>query len=228
MHQWVLEGHFGPIIKIISNKELMDKGLAADLTVKAIVLKYPAIDCATVAFMKYQDELLWLIRDQRRNNFIVNLALTQPKNTLILVERIEHAKNLYQLLLQQKPDRPLYLVWGGTEAEDREAIRQLVEQHPNCDIVASYGVFQTGTSIRNIHYMILASPSKSKIRVLQSIGRGQRISETKTESTVYDITDDLRCNGLPNYTLEHYVERIRLYQREQFRVKIYNVTLGES
>ena len=73
--------------------------------------------------------------------------------------------------------------------------------------------------------MVFASPSKSKIRVLQSIGRGLRKSETKSKATLLDIADDLQWKSKKNYTLEHFAERIKMYNEERFDYKIYKVQL---
>jgi superfamily II DNA or RNA helicase len=73
--------------------------------------------------------------------------------------------------------------------------------------------------------MIAAAPSKSKIKVLQSIGRMLRMHEEKTEAILYDIVDDLSYKSKNNYTLEHFFERIHMYDNEQFQYKVYNVRL---
>ena len=116
---------------------------------------------------------------------------------------------------------------GGVEAEERERIRGIVEQETDSLIVASYGTFSTGINIRNLDNVIFASPSKSKIRVLQSIGRGLRRSDRKEKATLYDIGDDLTWKSRKNYTLEHFAERIKIYNEEKFDYKIYKVNLND-
>jgi len=220
-----LEGYFGPIVKIATNKEMIEKGISSDLTIKCLVLKYPEKECRLVIPTDYYEELEFLVQHQKRNNFIKNLALSLKGNTLILFQLVEkHGKLLYNLL--KDSGRPIYFIYGYTDVEIRESYRKIIEKETNAIIIASYGVYQEGVSIRNIHSIIFASPSKSKIRVLQSIGRGLRVSETKSEAILFDIADDLRTGGDTNYTLLHYVERMKLYQREQFKVKVYNINLG--
>lgn len=227
VHRLTLEGYFGPIVKVVSNKELMDKKLIADLTIKALVLNYNANDCALVSAMTYQDELKWLTQNESRNRFIVNLALSLQENTLILVQLVEHGQTLYEQLLAKAGDgRPIYFVFGKTDVDTREEIRHLMETHKDAILVASYGTFQEGISIKHLFNLIAASPSKSKVRVLQSIGRALRKSATKMSAVMFDISDDLRYQGRTNYTLKHYVERIKLYAREQFKVKVYNIAIG--
>ena len=107
----------------------------------------------------------------------------------------------------------------------REEVRTVVEQEKDAIIIASYGVFSTGISIKSINNVIFASPSKSRIRNLQSIGRGLRISETKTKCTLYDISDDFKWKTWINHTLKHMQERFKIYSSEKFKIKLYSVKL---
>ena len=72
---------------------------------------------------------------------------------------------------------------------------------------------------------MLASPSKSKIRVLQSIGRGLRRSESKDSVLIYDIADDMTYKERYNFTLNHFTERLNIYNEEQFDYEISKVKL---
>ena len=162
-----------------------------------------------------------------RNNFIRNLTLSLNGNTLLLFQFVEkHGKPLYDNLKQLAPDRKIYFVSGEIGGEKREEIRKIVEQEENSIIVASFGVFSTGINIRNLHNIIFASPSKSRIRNLQSIGRGLRKSETKEIATLYDIADDMSWKSKKNFTLLHFLERINIYNEEKFNYKIYSVALN--
>jgi len=125
------------------------------------------------------------------------------------------------------PDRKVFFIHGGVSGDERERIRKLVEDETNAIIIASSGTFSTGVNIKNLHNIIFASPSKSKIKNLQSIGRGLRKSETKDSVTLYDIADDLSWKTKKNYTIEHFKERIKIYSEEGFDYKIYNIQLKE-
>lgn len=92
-------------------------------------------------------------------------------------------------------------------------------------IIASYGTFSTGINIRNLHNVIFASPSKSRIRNLQSIGRGLRKSSTKESAVLFDIADNMSWKQKKNFTLLHFMERVKIYNQEQFKYKIYEVNL---
>lgn len=135
----------------------------------------------------------------------------------------KHGKILYNLIKEKANDRKVFFVHGGTETEDRENIRRIMEKENNAIVVASFGTFSTGINIRNLHNIIFASPSKSRVRNLQSIGRGLRQSDNKDKATLYDIADDLRFKKHMNFTLRHFVERVKIYTEEKFPFKIYNI-----
>jgi len=227
MHKLVLEGLFGPVKQYVTTKELIDSGSLAKLKIKCLILKYPKEDCQIVKGLKYQEEVDWIVRNDKRNQFITNLALSQTGNTLLLYQFVEkHGKVLYDLIYKAaKNGRKVFFVSGATSAESRETIRSITERESNAIIVASLGTFSTGINIRNLHTIIFSSPSKSRIRNLQSIGRGLRTSSTKTEAILIDISDDLRYNKHINYALKHFSERIKLYNSESFDYKLYNIKL---
>ena len=221
-HKWVLEGLFGPSYKIINTDELMKKGHLAKLDIKILLLKHPPS-----RFEVFEDEVQYIINHQKRNNFIKNLTLDLKGNTLVLFSRVEgHGQPLYDLINSNKiADRHVFFVHGGVETEEREKVREITEKENNAIIVASYGTFSTGINIRNLHNVIFASPSKSRIRNLQSIGRVLRKGENKVKATLYDIADDISYKSRKNYTLNHLIERIKIYNEENFNYEIVNIAL---
>ena len=223
-HKWILEGLFGPSYSTIKTKELIKNKHLSDLDVKVITLQHkPRI------FDSYQEEIRYLCENPQRNNFIKNLTLVQKGNTLVLFTRVEsHGEPLYELINNSvKNNRKVFFVYGGTETGDREEIRRITEKEENAIIVASYGTFSTGINIRNLHNVIFASPSKSRVRNLQSIGRVLRKSEKKLKATLFDIADDITFNKKRNYTLNHLVERIKIYREENFNYEIIKVALNQ-
>jgi superfamily II DNA or RNA helicase len=161
-----------------------------------------------------------------RNRFIKNLALSLKGNSLILFQFVEkHGKLLYKLIDEEKGKRKVFFVYGNTDVEVRESVRDITEREKDAIIIASYGTFSTGINIKNLHNVIFASPSKSRIRNLQSIGRGLRIGDAKDEATLYDISDDLRHGKYVNHTLKHFIHRVKIYDEEKFKYKFYNIEL---
>ena len=168
----------------------------------------------------------FLFQHHKRNTFIQNLALKQKGNSLVLFQFVEkHGKILYDMIESKAKNRKVFFVYGGTDAEQRENIRKITEGESNAIIIASFGTFSTGINIRNLHNIIFASPSKSKIRNLQSIGRGLRIGDQKVKCNLYDIGDDLTWRSRQNYTLLHMKERIKMYSNEQSDYKFKKVDL---
>jgi len=221
-HKWVLEGLFGPSYKIIRTEELMQKGHVAKLDINILLLKHPPNK-----FETFEDEVQYIINHEKRNKFIRNLALDLKGNTLILFSRVEgHGQPLYELINNGTVEqRHVFFVHGGVDTEDREKVREITEKENNAIIVASYGTFSTGINIKNLHNVIFASPSKSRIRNLQSIGRVLRKGDNKTKATLYDIADDISYKSRKNYTLNHLIERIKVYNEENFNYDIVNIPL---
>ena len=228
-HKLVLEGLFGAVNKVTSTKKLMDKKQLSNLTIRCLILKHTEENSKIVTQGKYQDEIDYLVGSSSRQNFIRNLSLKLEGNTLVLFQLVEkHGKNLHKIIDEKADnDRKVFYIFGGVEADEREAIRGIVEKEKNAIIVASYGTFSTGVNIKNLHNIIFASPSKSRIRNLQSIGRGLRLGDNKVSATLYDIADDLTYKSKENFTLKHFQERINIYTEEEFDYEIHNIDLKE-
>ena len=224
-HKLVLEGLFGKVMKVTTTKALQDKETLAALDIFILRLEHADDVRQLISGSTYQQEINFIIGNEKRNHFIRNLALDQKGNSLVLFQFVEkHGKILYELI-QSKADinRKVFFVSGATEATDREAIRKITEKQKDAIIVASLGTFSTGINIRNLHNIIFASQSKSQIKVLQSIGRGLRKSDNGVTTKLYDISDDIQHKSKKNYTLLHSEERIKIYKREQFNFKIYKI-----
>lgn len=213
----VLEGLFGPVENVTKTKNLIQKGYLSNLKIKIFLIKHDY-----KKFESYQEEIDYIISNNERNNFIKNIVSDITGNTLILFSMVEkHGKYLYELIKNSLINqRKVFFVYGKTDVHERELIREITEKENNAVIIASYGTFSTGINIKNLHNVIFASPSKSRIRNLQSIGRVLRISENKTHATLYDIADDISRGSKKNYTLQHLVERIKQYNEENFDYEI--------
>jgi len=223
-HKWVLEGLFGPSYQVTQTKDLIEQGHLSQLDIQCVVLKY-----TPKKFDTYEDEIQFLISHEKRNKFLCNLALDLKGNTLMLYSRVEtHGKVLYEMINKNVTHgRKVFFIHGGVDAEDRESVRKITEEENNAIIVASYGTFSTGINIKNLHNVIFASPSKSRIRNLQSIGRVLRKGKNKTKAKLYDIADDLTKGSRKNYTLNHFIERVKIYVQEQFNYEITSINIKD-
>jgi len=228
-HKLVLEGLFGPVEKVITTKELIDNKQLSDFQIKCLVLKHSEEISESMKNATYQEEIEYLISNKNRNRFIRNLAISLGTNTLILYQMVEkHGQILYNDIFEKANGRKVFFIHGNVDTDDREEVRRIMEKENDAIVVASFGTFSTGINIRNLHNIIFASPSKSRIRNLQSIGRGLRQSEGKEMATLYDIADDLRYKKHMNFTLQHFVERVKIYNEEKFPFKIYNIGLKDG
>lgn len=226
-HQLVLEGLFGPVYEVTMTKTLQDEGHLAPLDITVATLKYSEETRQGICGADYQREIDFLVAHEKRNKFITNLALSLDGNTLVLYRLVDkHGRPLFdQINTRAEEGRKIFFVSGDVNTSDREAVRKIVEKQKNAIIVASLGTFSTGINIRNLHNIIFASPSKSQIKVLQSIGRGLRVSEDGRVTKLFDIADDLSLGKQINFTLRHSAQRIKMYENQQFNYKIVKVDL---
>ena len=226
-HELVLQGLFGKVYRVTSTRALQDNDTLAKLSIRRIILQYHEKIRKDFGKKTYQEEIEYVVTHDNRNTFIKNLTLDLKGNTLVLYNYVEkHGKPLYKLIKDNaKENRKIFFVSGETAATDREAIRAIVEKQKNSITVASLGTFSTGINIRNLHNIVFASPSKSQIRVLQSIGRGLRKTDDGKSTTLYDIIDDISWKSKKNFGILHADERLRIYGREKFNHKTYRVSL---
>ena len=224
-HKLVLEGLFGTVNKVVSTSELQEKKQLADLKIFCLILQHDKQAREFLFGKTYQEEMDYLVKSEKRNKYIRNLVTGLQGNSLVLFQYVEKHGMELKKLIEEKSDKQVFFVYGGVEAEEREKIRFITEKSEGAIIVASYGTFSTGINIRNLHNIVFASPSKSRIRNLQSIGRGLRLKDNKSDATLYDIADDLTHNEKENYTLSHFRERINIYNEEDFEYEIHNVEL---
>lgn len=225
-HELVLTGLFGPVEKVITTKELIEKKKISDININCCIIEYSEEERKIVKKMKYSEEIDYIVAHKGRNNFLVNLTTSCEGNTLLLFNLVEkHGKVLFEMIKQKAKNKKIFFVSGEISAEDREKVRKVSEENNNVIIVASYGTFSTGVSIKNLHNVIFASPSKSRIRNLQSIGRALRKNHNKTTAVLYDIADDFSLKKHKNFTLQHFIERVKIYNEEKFKHKIYQIKL---
>ena len=223
-HRLVLEGLFGQVKKIISTKELIDRGTLAELEIDCIVLKHTEEEAKRVRYYTYAEEINYLVSHPKRNKFIEKLCESIKGNTLLLFQLVEkHGVLLYNEI--KTLDRKVFFVYGGTTTETREKIRAITEKETNAIIVASYGTFSTGINIRAINNIVFASPSKSRVRVLQSIGRGLRQNDDKSKVKLFDVSDNISYKSRPNFTYRHFTQRLNIYKEEQFKYQINRINL---
>ena len=212
------EAAIGPVLEITTTRELMDASVVAQLTVQPVVVKHPH-----GARLDYHAEVAAIEESNARSAAIAQLAAEQPGTGLILFRHISHGRALCKLAMEHGDAvfaDGTATEWNGRAVKSYADIKHAVEASGKLALVCSFGVFSTGISVKNIHWIIFASPVKSFISVVQSIGRGLRISPTKTKVTLFDIADDMRQGhgSRPNYAWRHHEERMRIYGASGFAV----------
>jgi superfamily II DNA or RNA helicase len=223
-----VQGLFGPIIRSITTRELIDSGRATDVEIEAIKLIYSKEDKILAAKLKreYPEEMDYLSFHPKRLMFISKLASKLQENTLVLFKGIEHGKLLHKELQEANPGREVRLVYGKIKTDERDQLRELMETSTGVIGVCSYATFATGTNIKNLHNLIFAAPIKAQIKVLQSIGRILRLHNSKDVARLFDIGDDLTAGKIfKNHAYRHFISRLEYYLKSQLKFKIREVQL---
>ena len=227
LHEIEMLARFGDLTKVISTKELMVMGKVATLNIECARLVYPKDTKKLLPQVKYKDEIDFIVNHQARNEFIVNLATSRPDiNVLVLFNLLEHGEILKSMIEERMQSGELFFVNGDIDVEVRKSIRGKLETSTGNIFLASYGTSSVGTSIKNLHWMILAHPFKGRVRVLQTIGRILRISPTKSSALVTDIGDHLfGKEGDGNILNQHFNNRLIYYKEEEFECQSFNLEI---
>lgn len=224
-NEMILIGLFGNVFKTTSTTELIEKKVLSDFKIQCLTLKYPDEERKMCKKMKYDEELDFIVRHSKRNELIKHLILKMKGNTLVLFQFVDkHGKELYNLI-KNSTDRPVYYISGETKSEERNNIRKRIEKEENAILIASIATSAVGINIVSLKNIVFTSPSKAKIRTLQSIGRVLRKSENKKKAILWDISDDLSWKTRKNYTLKHFAERLKIYNKENFEYKLHSINL---
>jgi superfamily II DNA or RNA helicase len=229
-HQTMIRAMIGPVIRVARTRDLIDRGQLSQIRIRSLLKIPDGVDNKGKKKTRrttYQEEMALLVGHEGRNKFVKNLALATEGNTLILFNYVDlHGIPLYNMLKNNKQGRPVLLVHGKTELDDREKVGHTMRENRNAIAVASFGTFAAGINIPEIDNVILASPTKSVVRLLQSIGRGLRLSAGKEYFTLFDIGDrTILSKTSPNHTYNHFVERLKIYLEEQFEYKIQEIQI---
>lgn len=221
IHQLVLEGLFGPVKVVAKTAELIEKKVLTPVKVEILIFKWPDVMSQRVVDGSYAQEIDTIISSPVRNDMIARLVKSLKGNTLVLFNYIERHGDL---LKEKLPDA--HYIHGGVDVEDREAVREIMENSDDATVLATYGTFSTGINIKRLHNIVFASPIKGKVRLLQSIGRGVRKSADKSLVRIFDIVDDFRIGQDVNYAFEHHVIRRKQYESEGFAYVERRLSIG--
>jgi len=212
LDQWNIIGKIGPVLYEKNSYELRVEGYVANAKVLKLKLNHKTRLYRSSDINPYRQELDYLIGSEFRNNTIAKLANNADNNILIMVDYIKHGENLYDVCKKICNNKQVYFIQGEVQVDEREKVKQLVEQNTNVVVIAISKIFSTGINIKNLHYIAFAGGGKAKIKIIQSIGRGLRLHESKKRLVIVDISDNFK------YSMEHSWRRDILYERERIQV----------
>ena len=225
----------GPMVKSIPPKFLFKEGYATPVKFKIMVLEYQNDDLKSQLYdVRRSRELEGskilsleknvVLKSRNRFNFIMKLASSTSKNTLMLFSNVkdQYGKRMYDWI-RENTDKTCFYVDGSTSREHREFYKKEMESGENKILIASFTTFSTGISIKNIHNIIFTESYKSEIIVKQSIGRGMRQLSGKDSFNIIDIVDDLSYERHHNYLYKHGKARLEFYKQYSTDIKIHRV-----
>lgn len=222
--EYTIRGSFGSVYQVIDNKEMISKNYSTPLNIKVIMLKYSENLSKSFKWLSYQDEVKLICECKERNIFIAKLINGfNDKNTLILFDKIKHGMNIYKTIKSLLPDRKIFFISGEIKTQVRNKIKDYIDNSSERGLIliATYQTFSTGINLKNLHNLIFASPFKSRVRLLQSLGRMLRKAQNKDNATVYDLVDDLTYKSYKNNIFKHFSEyRLPEYDKSGFNCKI--------
>jgi superfamily II DNA or RNA helicase len=220
-----LEGNFGSIKKYVTTKELMKRGIVSALKIKVMILKYNKDDRRLAHGMEYPTEMQFLREHKPRLDYICNITEKINKNVMILFRNIDYGRAIYDQLVAKDLGRDIYFIYGNTKAEIREEAKRLTKLSKDNIIVASGQIFATGVNIPSLDVVLFGQTQKSKIKVVQAIGRVLRKTKTKRNALLIDIVDDLVWKRKQNYSMKHALKRLEIYDSEEFDYDIKEIEL---
>lgn len=234
-----LQAFLGPIINKVSAEFLFQNKYATPVQVKVIKLSYLDDDIReklkqirkrrnSIDGAKILDiERKLVIESDIRLKYICDLVNNTTKNTLVLFHNVKanYGKKIQERLFELSKDKDVFYVDGETDVNKREYFKQSLEHGENKVLIASFGTFSTGISVKNIHNIVFAESFKSDKIIRQSIGRGMRLHETKEKTNIIDIVDDFTYEGDKNFLIRHMEKRLEIYETQGFPFKIYDVNL---
>lgn len=222
--QWTIKGLIGPVIYEKTGHELRSENYITQAITNIIQVKYkntPDYKPLSSPTDNYVKEVDFIINSDFRNKLISKIADKCDNNVLILVDRLQHGENLVKYITSIS-SKKVHYIKGEVESVEREQVKAIMEKNADVICIAISSIFSTGINIKNLHYIIFAAGGKAKVRIIQSIGRGLRLHESKDKLVIYDIFDDLR------YGRKHYTKRVALYEKEKITYKVKELAEKQS
>ena len=220
IHRTVVEAYFGSLYQTITTNDLIQRGQASKFRINSIIVKYPQDITQELSRLDYQQQKEFQENiENPKQKLIIKIAEELEHNTIILFDRIEHGTFLYNELLNNRKKKTVFYIDGSISGEERNNILSQMEEDDNCIGIFSYGCASAGLNLKRLTNILFGASYRSKIRVLQSIGRQLRIHNEKECAVLFDIVDDIK------FASEHYGIRKSFYKREKFPLKETEIVL---
>ena len=216
----LIQGVLGPVIDEVDYEELQKAKQIAQIKINIVQCNYNEQIILENEEEDFTSEKTRVETDVKRNKIICRIAkeyTDKGKNALILVKKLDHIQDIKDIM--EKAGVNYFVVTGETKVKDRNHARHEVEKSGGNVIIATTGVYSTGVSIKRLHCVLFASPGKSKIQTLQSVGRGLRLHDTKSHLHLYDVCENLK------FSKKHLKERLKYYKKAKFDYNIKEVSM---
>ena len=218
-------GYIGPVLYEQISKNLIDKGVLSQIAIANLLLKYPSDMVERNKNRIYNEEVNTICTYSERNKVFEYLFkhMEDKQNSIILCHLIDHLKLIESYLKNHLDSKyTIYIIYGDIKPSERELIRKTMNEKSNVILLGTYSCLSTGLNINKLHNVIFASSYKSRIKVLQSIGRGLRLHESKSKMILYDLVDDMtwttRTGSIgKNHIYKHWEERLKYYDEQGFK-----------
>jgi len=211
LDNWNTKSYLGPILKDYPSGFLADKGFISKCNVNILNLEY--MDEVEGDYNEVKDIIF---NNPFRMGMISDLVQELDHNVLLLVGKVEAEGEVLENYLKENTTTNVKFLSGRDSADERELWRKKMANSRSISLIATYGIFQQGINIPNLKYIVLASPFKSKIRVLQSVGRALRVHADKEDGAyIFDLHDHVK------FFDKHGDVRYRFYDAEKFNIDEY-------
>jgi superfamily II DNA or RNA helicase len=222
--RWTCIGKLGPVLYERGTYKLRQDGYLTSAKIQVIKLDHKDKPPPVPPHMrgnpsaKYITEQNFIKNSSFRNNICGKLAKNFNNNALFIVDYIEHGQILHDTIARMCPNKQVFFVRGEVDVDERDKIKRIVEKNSDVVIIAISKIFSTGINIKNLHYIVFAGGGKAKVKIVQTIGRGLRLHESKNVLIIIDLADILQ------YGYKHMQKRLDLYKKEKIEYGITTIT----
>ncbi|MEI6154505.1 MAG: DEAD/DEAH box helicase family protein, partial [Deltaproteobacteria bacterium] len=212
-HHPIIMMQCGPIRHKVTGKDSSQTEIR-----KSLITRYTDFTCPWSEEDKIHSLWPFLIKDEERNQMIVNDiidTMREKRSPIVLTERKEHLEMLRQSL--QDSVKHIIVLHGGMKASARKEMIAMLSEIPDTEerlILATGQYIGEGFDDPRLDTLFLAMPFSFKGKMIQYTGRLYRQYKGKSEIRIYDYVDrniDILSRmyerRLKTYKLLEYIER---------------------